>query len=197
MATVLTGKTARASGEGDKSDDLLMLAYSRGSLAAFDELYARYKQPLFVYLYRNCSGQGVAEELFQDIWLKVVASARRYTGKGKFRPWLFTLAHNCLVDHYRKAGRQERERPLGEEIADEGAAPAPDGHSGASSLRIDRALMVLPLEQRQAVWLRELSGFSTREIASIQGVSTEAARSRLRYAYKKLRTLLMDIDHET
>ncbi|HIG39802.1 MAG: sigma-70 family RNA polymerase sigma factor [bacterium] len=87
------------------SDDQLMQAYARGKTDAFDQLYLRYKQPLYGYLYRNCHRTEV-DELFQEIWLRVIASQSRYKGNNKFRAWIFTLAHNCLVDHYRKTERQ-------------------------------------------------------------------------------------------
>ena len=80
-----------------RSDDALMKAYQGGDVRAFDELYRRFKQPLYSFLIRQSGGEPVARELFQDVWLRVISSSKRYHCNGRFRSWLFTLAHNRLV----------------------------------------------------------------------------------------------------
>ena len=105
MASAITLFSGITNNPGRTSDDLLMLRYARGERGAFDVLYARYKQPLYGFFYRNCHSS-VVDELFQDVWLRVIASARRYESKNKFRSWLFTMAHNCLVDFHRSSKRR-------------------------------------------------------------------------------------------
>ncbi len=191
MAIALIKSGLAVSEAGQLSDDQLMVSFGRGDQSAFDSLYARYKQPLYGYLYRNCGNEASIDELFQDIWLRVIASAGRYKRRGKFRSWIFTLAHHCIVDFYRKSGRQSGEQPVGEDL--------PASQSTESRVQdrealfaVQEAIASLPLEQRQAFCLREESGFSVREIAEIQDVTLEAAKSRLRYAYQKLRARLVD-----
>ncbi len=181
---------------GLSSDDRLMCAYARGKQSAFEQLYLRYKQPLYGYLYRHCHRSQV-DELFQDVWLRVIASASRYKSSNKFRSWIFTLAHNCLVDHYRKIARQADFEDDGAQFVETNLT---DGKLlevtlDASELKksILNAVKSLPIEQREAFYLREEAGFSIKEIADIQTITQEAAKSRLRYAYKKLRQLLTDI----
>lgn len=173
------------------SDDQLMVSFGRGDQLAFDTLYARYKQPLYGYLFRNCGNEASIDELFQDIWLRVVASASRYKRRGRFRSWIFTLAHHCIVDYHRKTGRQSVEQPGDEDLPHRMST---EGDVEVSEVlnAVREAIGGLPLDQRQAFCLREESGFSIREIAEIQGITAEAAKSRLRYAYRKLRLRLKD-----
>jgi len=185
MALALTDDTGRHGATDQISDDQLMLAYRRGDKRAFDALYTKYKNPLHGYLYRHCNSETQTAELFQDVWVRVIASSSRFEGKGRFRSWIFTLAHNCLVDFYRKNEKQQQHTTYEESAGGNG----PDDEAGDRELRsaLDKSLRRLPLDQRQAFCLREEQGFSIKEIAVIQNVSAEAAKSRLRYAYKKLK----------
>ena len=195
MAVATTTNGTVADSLGVKSDDQLMIAFDRGERTAFDQLYSRYKQPLYNYFHRACGNPAEVDELFQNVWLRVIASASRYCNEGRFRSWIFTLAHNCLMDYYRKSSNQL----MGMEESGSVATSLVDNNHGEVILAgaelkqfILFAISSLPREQREAVVLREQSGFSVKEIGNIQNISTEAAKSRLRYAYKKLRVLLKD-----
>jgi RNA polymerase sigma factor (sigma-70 family) len=190
----------------------LVRAYGRGQINAFDLLYNRYKQLLYSYLIKNCDSSNV-DELFQEIWLRVIASAGRYKGKNRFRAWLFTLAHNCLVDHYRQQTRRsttinrdmDGDMNSGIQQASErtnGAADIPTAGPLAVERLIENqelaatlavAISQLPQEQREVFSLREDTGFSISDIAEIQGITFETAKSRLRYAYAKLRQQLREV----
>jgi RNA polymerase sigma-70 factor (ECF subfamily) len=89
------------------SDEALMLAYREGDAAAFEALYRRWRGRLYRTLLRQCGAAAQAEELFQDVWLKVVNARRGYEVAAKFSTWLFRIAHNRLIDHYRSQGRAE------------------------------------------------------------------------------------------
>ncbi len=191
MTTALLESGKKFITGGQLSDDQLMVSFGRGDRPAFDLLYARYKQPLYGYLYRNCGNEASIDELFQDIWLKVIASSSRYKRRGKFRSWIFTLAHHCIVDFYRKSARQAVKQSAVEELASNQSTESSVRDSEVL-LAVQTAIASLPLEQRQAFCLREESGFSVKEIAEIQDISVEAAKSRLRYAYVKLRIRLAD-----
>src|SRR5258705_4810386 len=86
------------------SDEQLMLAYAGGDAAAFAALYARHKGPLFRFVLRSVKAHAQAEELFQEIWMRAIDARERYTPQAKFTTWLFTIAHNRLVDHWRARG---------------------------------------------------------------------------------------------
>ena len=87
-----------------ETDEALMLAYGSGDAGAFERLYARHKGPLYRYVLRSVKARGEAEELFQDIWMKVIEARARYQPKAKFTTWLYTVAHNRMVDHWRSRG---------------------------------------------------------------------------------------------
>ena len=173
------------------SDEELMLAYRDGAARAFELLYARHKGPLYRYVLRLSGPAAVAEELFQDIWMNVVRSRERYEVRAKFTTWLYRLAHNRLIDHYR------RTKPGVVVAADDdtldGAADEafrePDGELERRRLgrQIVELLATLPEAQREAFLLRHEAGLSLDEIAHITGVDAETAKSRLRYALAKLR----------
>ena len=173
------------------SDEELMLAYRVGDARAFELLYARHKGPLYRYVLRLSGPAAVAEELFQDIWMNVVRARERYEVRAKFTTWLYRLAHNRLIDHYR------RTKPGVVVAADDdtldGAADEafrePD--SELEHRRLGKAIVellaTLPDAQREAFLLRHEAGLSLDEIARITGVDAETAKSRLRYALAKLR----------
>src|SRR5436190_18395294 len=83
-------------------DEDLMLAYRDGNAAAFDQLYRRHKGPLYRYLLRQCRDAAAAEELFQDVWMNLVRARAGYTVTARFSTYLYRLAHNRLIDHYRR-----------------------------------------------------------------------------------------------
>src|SRR5688572_25720370 len=85
-------------------DEELMLAYAGGDAGAFDAIYTRHRGPLFRLVLRSAKSRGEAEEIFQDIWMRVIESRERYTPQAKFSTWLYTVAHNRLIDHWRKKG---------------------------------------------------------------------------------------------
>jgi RNA polymerase sigma factor (sigma-70 family) len=88
----------------ESPDEELMLAYGGGDAGAFDTLYARHRGGLFRFVLRAVKDRGVAEELFQEVWVRVIESRSRYAPKARFTTWLYTIAHNLLVDHWRRKG---------------------------------------------------------------------------------------------
>ena len=180
-----------------ESDEQLMLAYAGGNASAFEVLYSRHKGPLYRYVLRSVKGRGEAEELFQDIWMKVVEAASRYTPQAKFTTWLYTVAHHRLVDHWRAKGLAvvslDDEATSAPEPA---AAPSAEPHriaeAAATAKRLDAALAALPLAQREAFLLHYEAELSAAEIATATGTNAEAAKSRLRYAINKLKEAVGD-----
>lgn len=194
MELALTDDAGRFGATEQISDDQLMLAYRRGDKRAFDALYTQYKNPLHGYLYRHCNSETQTAELFQDVWVRVIAWSSRFVGKGRFRSWIFTLAHNCLVDFYRKNEKLQQHTTYEESVGGIGLDDEAGGRELGSAL--NRSLSRPPLDQRQAFCLREEQGFSIKEIAVIRNVTAEAAKSRLRYAYKKLKESMGGKDRE-
>jgi RNA polymerase sigma-70 factor (ECF subfamily) len=173
-------------------DEELMLAYRQGDAGAFETLYARHKGALYRFVLRSVRERGLAEELYQEIWMRVIEARGRYTVQAKFTTWLYTIAHHRLADHWRKRGLQVVD------IADhDPPAPAAEGPERRAQAREDltrlaAALDALPAVQREAFLLHEEGGMGVAEIAAATGVGEEAAKSRLRYALAKLREALGD-----
>jgi RNA polymerase sigma-70 factor (ECF subfamily) len=184
------------------TDEDLMLAYAAGDGAAFDALYARHKGGVYRYLLRQCRQGGVADELFQDVWMNLIRARASYAPTAKFTTWLYRLAHNRLIDHYRASAHLSLVSADDEAHVD--AIAALPGHRGDepqvraenSELgeRLRAAVAALPPAQREAFLLQQEAGLSLAEIAELTGVGTETVKSRLRYALAKLRGDLVDLD---
>ena len=181
------------------TDEELMLAYAGGDAAAFERLYAKHKGPVFRYVLRSVKARGEAEELFQDVWMKVIEARARYAPRAKFTTWLYTIAHNRLVDHWRARGLTLVSTDEGDEesgIAEPAAPPSAEPHRVHEAREtLDRfaaALAALPLAQREAFLLHHEGELTAREIAAATGTNEEAAKSRLRYATAKLREAIAD-----
>jgi RNA polymerase sigma-70 factor (ECF subfamily) len=194
-------KAARRVGlVSDDEDAQLMLAYASGEMRAFETLYSRHRAALYRYLVRQSRDGEIANDLFQEVWSRVIANRARYEPRAKFRTFLFTLAYNCFIDHCRRV----KARPAGTGIEDADAAdllPADeDGRPEAvlerdeCSQRYRAALATLPPEQRDVYLLHEESDLSLEEIARVTGVGAETAKSRLRYAVGKLKAALAAAD---
>jgi RNA polymerase sigma-70 factor (ECF subfamily) len=180
----------------DDEDAQLMLAYASGEMRAFETLYSRHRAALYRYLVRQARDGEIANDLFQEVWSRVIANRARYEPRAKFRTFLFTLAYNCFIDHCRRV----KARPAGPGIEDADAAdllPADEEGRPEAVLQRDEcsqryreALAKLPPEQRDVYLLHEESDLSLEEIARVTGVGTETAKSRLRYAVGKLKAAL-------
>jgi RNA polymerase sigma-70 factor (ECF subfamily) len=177
------------------TDEALMLRYAeQGDVAAFESLYRRHRGALARYLHRNTGSPAAGDELFQDVWLGVVRSRAAYRASASFRTWLFTLAHNRLVDHYRSGARRAAllVEPRGDAPLPDAPAPAHDTpqarrEQGELAGLLLRLIGELPREQREAFLLKEEGGCSLAEIAEITAAGAETVKSRLRYAVAKLR----------
>jgi len=192
-------------GNPDDTDEALMLAYGRGDAAAFERLYARHKGPTYRYLLRHTSERPVADELHQDVWMNVVRARERYAADARFKTWVYTLARHRLIDHWR-ARRGARFTSLD----DDGASAMVDAQLAAESgsthdvplattidaqagQRLVVALADVPAAQRDAFLLHVEAGLSLEEIARLTGAPPETIKSRLRYAYRRLRAALEDL----
>ncbi|MCP5278352.1 MAG: sigma-70 family RNA polymerase sigma factor [Thiobacillus sp.] len=194
---------AASSTDDPRTDEALMLAYRDGDGPAFEALYGRWRGRLYRYLAHQAAQ--AADELFQDVWLRVVGARAHYEVTAKFSTWLFRIAHNRLVDHHRARGRSILE------LAGDGAAgldedpdydpvdsmAAPEQESPQAMLERREAarhildcLAALPLPQRDAFLMAEEGGMSLEQIANATGVGRETAKSRLRYALDRLRRCL-------
>lgn len=180
----------------DQSDEQLMLAWRGGDAAAFAQIYSRHKGGVLRYLLRQTGKREWAEELFQDVWLKVVNARAGYQARAKFSAWLYSIAHNRLMDHFREHARASLVSYDDETwLAD--AQPAAPHEQPERMLerkqdagQLLQLLDALPAAQREAFVLQQEGELSLEEIATATGVNRETAKSRLRYALAKLRAEL-------
>lgn len=180
----------------DYTDEDLMLMYRDGDASAFEILYDRHKGPIYRYILRHCGNSGIAEELFQDVWLKLINARERYTVTAKFTTYLYRVTHNHLIDHFRKL---QPVNPIDDEVqSDALASPVQDQPDRRAELEQQTRLLLdavesLPMEQRRVFLLKEEAGMSISEIADVLGENAETVKSRMRYAVKKLRLVLGEI----
>ena len=182
--------------DASTSDEQLMSAYRDGDAGAFDVLYRRHKGGVYRYMLRQCRDAGVADELFQDVWMNLVRAREGYTVQAKFTTYIYTMAHNRLIDHYRKHGQAamvsfDDDSEDAPQVAEPVAAPRdePEKHLDVKqqAAQLLQLLGALPESQREAFVMQYEGGMSVEEIADATGVTRETAKSRLRYALAKIR----------
>ena len=196
--------------EVEQTDEALMLLYGNGEVSAFECLYHRHKGSMYRYIQRNVGTLLDCDEVFQDVWAKVINAAPRYQVAAKFTTWLYTVAHNCIVDGVRKHqrspvalvpngksdgysdGNEENELAESDRLVSDYATDDPMKNVSVQQ-QIDQLLIILtglPIDQREVFLLKHEAGFSIAEIAEIIGVGEETAKTRLRYAMKKIRAAM-------
>ncbi|MBP1127155.1 MULTISPECIES: RNA polymerase sigma factor [Pseudomonas] len=178
------------------SDESLLVRYRTGDAAAFEALYARHRQGLYRFLVALCNKAELAEEIYQETWLSLIRSTTQPQGRASFRTWLFQIARNRLIDHWRKHGIHS---PLHDSY-DEQLHAQPDHDAGPEQqlslsrdqARLDAALQGLPDDQREVFLLRLHGDLDVPQIAALTNAPLETVKSRLRYAQQKLRRLLAE-----
>ena len=179
-------------------DSALMLRYKDGDIAAFEALYRRHNDSLYRYLVRLCFNRDVAEDIFQEVWRKVIGSRERYRPTAKFTTFLYRVAHNSFIDHVRRNARYRSSESLDPDALQSGGDPPEDAaEKQIFRRRMEKALRDLPVEQRDSFLLHEEGGLGLVDIAVITGVSRETVKSRLRYANTKLKNALKEPTWDT
>jgi RNA polymerase sigma factor (sigma-70 family) len=192
---------------GETSDEALMLAYAGGDAAAFATLYDRHERPVYRFLLRSAGSADLAADLLQETWLAVVRHAATYEVRARFSTWLYGIARNKLIDHWRA---RRPEVSLDEPAANEPDLNDPDD-TRVEHLEADRtwqpevralsqqqaraylaAVEALPPAQRDAFLLQVEGELTLEEIGELTGVGRETVKSRLRYAQARLREALKE-----
>ena len=175
------------------TDSALMLRYKDGDVAAFETLYRRHNDSLYRYLLRCCLDRDAAEDVFQEVWGKIIRSRGSYRRTAKFTTFLYRVAHNCFIDNIRRNKRHLGKVDLDpDQTANPSDEPDLAAEKGLARERLEIALVALPDEQRDVFLLHEEGGLTLDNIAHVTGVSRETAKSRLRYAINKLKAAMSE-----
>ena len=172
------------------TDEQLVQMYADGNIPAFDVLLSRYKRKVFSYIMLSVKDYDLANDIFQDTFIKAITTIRnrKYSEMGKFSAWIVRIAHNLVVDQYR---RSSAENNVPGEVEDE------LGHTVFDTLPVyDRNVEDIMLENQVLQDVRQLvelmrfyQNLSFKEIAEMQGVSINTALGRMRYALMNLRRM--------
>ena len=184
----------------EKDDDRLLVSrYLSGDEGAFEVLLRKHKDRVYGYIRMMVKDHQLAEDIFQDVFVKAVLTMKRgsYNEEGKFLPWVMRIAHNLVIDTFRKNKRFPTVDGGGEfdifnVIKDDEMNV--DEVMIESQIHADlrKAIEYLPEEQKQVLKLRHYNGMSFKEIAEDTGVSINTALGRMRYALINLRKLIED-----
>ena len=181
----------------EPADEELIARYLRGDVAAFDRLYRRHDRKTFAFVRQmlHPTDRATVEDLHQDGWLAVAAKAGSFApGRAKFSTWLYTVLRNQVLDHL----RARQCRPLGDDEADPDqlVSPAAGPEQALADKRlllaVERGLLALSVEQREAFLLFTVVELSLSEIADVTQSHPETAKTRLRYARDALRHRLSE-----
>lgn len=169
----------------DRTDEELMARYAAGEAAAFEELFRRYEQRAFAYFLRRTRSEDRASDLYQELFLRIHRFRDHYDPQRPFAPWFYQVAHNVLIDDFRRAARSQE---VITEI-DEFPSPAPDVERQLDGRhRVRRLLRTLPEEQAAVLVAAKVLGLDYAEIADQIGKSVDAVKQGASRALRRLRT---------
>ena len=183
-------------------DATLMLRVKRGDRAAFEELVARYRQPVLSFVFRTLPDATEAEDLAQCVFVQVWKSAARYEPSAKFSTWLFTIARNLCLNEFRRRSRHPADsldapahagtdEPRGHSVEDRGAASPPDTLLRSElEAKVAEAVAALPENQRNALLLWQRDELAYEDIAKVLGCSLSAVKSLIHRARETLKARL-------
>lgn len=187
----------------EESDRELIQRYRKGGVEAGNILIKRYEKPLFNFIYRLIGNRAAAEDIFQEVFLRVIKGISGYRPQKKFSSWLYRIANNLVIDTLRKQKREkvisletkikesrDESLLLRDTIPDKGYLPNSRLEREELRKRLEEAIESLPFEQRRVFILREHAQLPFKEIASLLNCSLNTALGRMHYALKNLRKQL-------
>jgi RNA polymerase sigma-70 factor (ECF subfamily) len=179
------------------TDEKLMSTFSNpqdiNHQRAFEVLYQRHKGPLFRFIRKSVNNEQDANELFQELWFKIINNKNKFDPNQKFTTWAYMIARRLMIDLFRKTGRiDELEFDESNQNTETNSFHLPEDEFSRKQMvkQLQTALDALPLPQRQAFVLKNDGGLSIKEIAEITEQPPEKTKSQYRYAVQKLKTAL-------
>jgi len=181
----------------NQSDQILLKSYLSGDEAAFEILIRKHKDKVFAFILSKIKNYNLAHDVFQDTFIKVINSLKRgkYNEEGKFVPWVMRIAHNLVIDHFR---RQKKTRSIAptddfnifDVISNEEKNAEEEMIDDQITSDVRKLIEELPEDQKEVLKMRYYKDLSFKEIAEITDVSINTALGRMRYAIINLRKLV-------
>ncbi len=179
------------------SDRELVALYLEGNSQSFEVLINKHKNKIYAFILSKIKNRDLAEDVFQDTFIKVINSLQKgkYNEEGKFLPWVMRIAHNLVIDHFRKSNKMRTIAPTDEfdifDVLNDGEKNIEENLVTDQIHKDVRKLIVhLPEDQKEVLKMRYYAGLSFKEISECTGVSINTALGRMRYALINLRKLI-------
>jgi len=179
------------------TDAVLVSAYMKGDESALCELFTRHKQRIYSFIYSKVFDRDVSEDIFQDTFIKVIRTLKKgaYNEEGKFLPWVMRIAHNLVIDHFRKNNRMPKFENSGDfnifsVLSDSSLNAEKSMIKGQVENDVRRLIEELPDDQKEVLVMRMYKDMSFKEISEQTGVSINTALGRMRYALINLRKVI-------
>jgi RNA polymerase sigma-70 factor (ECF subfamily) len=179
------------------SDALLVKDYVAGDERALVTLIKRHESKIFGFIYSKISDRDVSNDIFQDTFIKVIKTLKTnsYNEEGKFLPWVMRIAHNLIIDHFRKAKkmplfRETEEFSIFSIMTDDTLTIENQIIADQVEQDIRKLIEELPMDQKEVLIMRMYHDISFKEISEITGVSINTALGRMRYALMNLRKII-------
>jgi len=178
------------------SDQELIQNYLNGDNASFEILLTRHKSRVFAFIMSKIKNRDLSEDIFQDTFIKVINSLQKgkYNEEGKFLPWMMRIAHNLVIDHFRKDAKMRKVRPTDEfdifDVLDDGNKNQEEVMM-QTQVHADLKVLIeqLPEDQKEVLKMRYFEDLSFKQISDLTGTSINTALGRMRYALINLRKL--------
>lgn len=197
----MLSKSQRTAIAGVSTDQQLVRAYLEGSEAAFETLLLRHKRKVWSHIYLLVRDRELTEDIFQEAFIKVVSTLKngKYNEEGKFLPWVMRIAHNLVIDHFRRNKKMKLVRSNEDhDVFATIAQPGKNVEQRIVNVQIDadvrKLIEALPDEQREVVIMRTYLSMSFKEISEQTDVSINTALGRMRYALINMRRLIKERD---
>ena len=183
--------------QSSNSDAFLISAYINGNEPALGELINRHKQRIYSFIYSKVFDRDVSEDIFQDTFIKVIKTLKKggYNEEGKFLPWVMRIAHNLVIDHFRKNNRMPKfennnDFNIFSVLSDSSLNIEKQIIKGQVEDDVRRLIEELPDDQKEVLVMRIYKDMSFKEISEQTGVSINTALGRMRYALINLRKVI-------
>jgi RNA polymerase sigma-70 factor (ECF subfamily) len=179
------------------SDAILVKNYVSGDEGALATLIERHQAKIYNFIYSKIQDRDLSDDIFQDTFIKVIKTlkSKSYNEEGKFLPWVMRIAHNLVVDHYRRNKKMPMQRDSGEYSVFSflfDSSPNIENQMISEQVELDLTRLIdeLPEDQKEVLMMRIYQDMSFKEISDLTGVSINTALGRMRYALMNLRKII-------